>query len=285
MAQCDTAKPKVTIAMSLHESEWQETDKAFWHDYIPFYEQHLPEKICGLIVEFGVFRGASLRWLLAKFPDAQIVGVDIEQPGPDWPKDPRIRYVTLDQGNQNAVQAFFAGTPYPDLIIEDGSHIPLHQSLCLKYGLKALTHGGVYVLEDIHTSHPAHQLYKDEFSARMATFGLFGRLGAQLLRRQTSYHQTSLSTLLAMEHLKRLNKQYLTPQEVGILSDGTHFNAEEIRRIFDSIGEIYTYRRSRLPLHCYKCQGTTFDYHKLKCMCGTDLLAEADSMSIIIKKQ
>ena len=271
--------------MSLHESEWQETDKSFWHDYIPFYEQHLPEKIRGLIVEFGVFKGASLRWLLAKFPDAQIVGVDIEQPAPDWPKDPRIRYVTLDQGDQNAVQGFFSGTPYPELIIEDGSHIPLHQSLCLKYGLKALTHGGVYVLEDIHTSHPAHQFYKDEFSTRMATRGSLGCLGAQLLRRQTSYHQTSLSTLLAMEHLKRLGKKSLTPQEVEILSYGTHFNAVEIQNMFESIWEIYTYRRSKLPLRCYNCHGTAFDYHKLKCMCGTHLLAEADSMSVIIKKK
>jgi hypothetical protein len=52
-----------------------------------------------------------------------------------------------------ALQAFFKAIPGPDLIIEDGSHVPRHQADCLRFGFSALNPGGIYLLEDIHTSY------------------------------------------------------------------------------------------------------------------------------------
>ena len=48
------------------------SDKSFWHGYLSFYESHLPRNIEGLIVEFGVFKGNSIRWLSQKYPEAKI---------------------------------------------------------------------------------------------------------------------------------------------------------------------------------------------------------------------
>ena len=47
-----------------------------------------------------------------------------------------------------------------DLVIEDGSHHPIHQRNCLVETLPHVREGGLYILEDIHTAHPAHALYR-----------------------------------------------------------------------------------------------------------------------------
>jgi len=37
-----------------------QSDKAFWHGYIDFYEKYFSKSIEGLIVELGVFMGDSM---------------------------------------------------------------------------------------------------------------------------------------------------------------------------------------------------------------------------------
>jgi hypothetical protein len=170
------------------------SDKSFWHGYIDFYEPYLPQNILGNIVEFGVFNGHSIQWLMERYPHANIVGVDILPTQAEWPQAPQVRYVQLDQGSEKQIASFFAGIPAPALIIEDGSHIPEHQSRCLKHGLKKLTPGGTYILEDIHTSHPEHILFKREFGSR----SIMERIGLKPIKPA----QTSLSILLAVEHIR-----------------------------------------------------------------------------------
>ncbi|MGJ7494382.1 hypothetical protein ACSFA8_04840 [Variovorax sp. RT4R15] len=124
------------------------SDKSFWHGFTSFYDKHFPERVDGAIIEFGVFKGNSIRWLLTQFPDARIFGADILPTQPEWPIDPRVIYVELDQGRDEQVAALVNGVDRLQLIIEDGSHIPRHQSNCLKHGLSALQPGGMYVRGD-----------------------------------------------------------------------------------------------------------------------------------------
>lgn len=265
----------------------QESDKVFWHGYLSFYEQHFPTDINGTIVEFGVFKGASIRWLLRRFPSAHIIGVDIETQKEEWPVDPRVTYMTVDQGRPADIERLFATVPAPSLIIEDGSHIPFHQSSCLIRGIKALAPGGIYILEDIHTSHPGHDLYEMECETDMGR----GRRTLRRLRRKlchshpTTFKQTSLSVLLAFDHLKRLDRQTLGPEDIELLSVGNHFNPHDITVLYRAIDEISTYRRSVFPTMCYRCNGTQFHYHSFKCSCGADLFMAPDSMSILIYKK
>ena len=107
------------------------SDKAFWHAYVDFYARHFPADIDGLVVEFGVLNGNSIRWLSERFPSADLVGVDILPVQATWPQGPRIRYAQVDQDSEAQMAAFFAGIAAPRLIIEDGSHFPRHQSRCL----------------------------------------------------------------------------------------------------------------------------------------------------------
>jgi hypothetical protein len=244
------------------------TDKFFWHGYVPFYEQHLPESLDGTIVEFGVFKGNSIRWLLERFPSASVIGIDILAIQEDWPTGDRVKYVQLDQGDEDLVQNFFSSHSGIRLIIDDGSHMPLHQSICLKHGFRALSPGGLYILEDIHTSHPAHSYYQSTFN-----------------NAAPRSRSTALSVLLAVDHLKRIGLRYLTPELVDSIDDGGVLGKSDIRFLFDCADRLALYRRSHLPDQCYNCGANVFNYHALRCTCGAEIFAEADSMSFFIRKR
>jgi len=69
----------------------------------------------------------------------------------------RIQTHVLDQGNEEALQQFVAkireqGYQF-DIIIDDGSHISEHQMLTLKVLWPLLRSGGLYIVEDLHTSY------------------------------------------------------------------------------------------------------------------------------------
>ena len=84
----------------------QESDKGYWHGYLEFYEKHFPQVINGLIVEFGVQQGYSLRYLAEKFPNAKIVGVDILEQKSSWPVQNNISYCQVDQGSESDIVSF-----------------------------------------------------------------------------------------------------------------------------------------------------------------------------------
>lgn len=258
------------------------SDKVFWHGYMDFYESFLPKHIDDLVVEFGVLKGASIRWLLERYPEANIVGVDILPVQNEWPQGERVRYKQLDQGSEQEVIDFFEEIEAPSLIIEDGSHIPMHQSVCLKHGLNKLKPGGLYILEDIHTSHPQHSLYQTEFILNQR---FLGRLKQKLFRREyVQGKQTALSVLLALEQIQRRGKEQLSRQELDLLSKGSHFSEADIELMNTQIKSIHVYKRATFPSACYVCGNTVFDYHNFKCTCGVKLLETADSMSILIVK-
>lgn len=241
------------------------SDKAFWHAYVDFYARHFPADIDGLVVEFGVLNGNSIRWLSERFPRADLLGVDILPVQPTWPQGPRIRYAQVDQDSEAQMAAFFAGIPAPRLLIEDGSHFPRHQSRCLRLGLDKLASGGLYVLEDIHSSHPEHSLFQAEFAA-------VGRA------------QTALHVLLAFDHAKRLGQAVLTQAQLDRLA-GSHFGPSQLQTLYAQIASVHVYKRATLPTQCWRCGSTDFDYLSWHCQCGVPLMGNADSMSIVLHKR
>ena len=268
-----------TLKSPLDES----SDKSFWHGYTAFYEGLLPADIDGLIIEFGVFKGNSVRWLLARYPRARIVGVDILPVQAEWPVDPRVEYRQADQGSEDQMAALLADLPPPQLIIEDGSHVPAHQARCLRLGMDRLLPGGLYILEDAHTSLPSHALYRQELVN--SSKGKPGQALHNLLQRNAvPRHATALSLLLGLEHVRRLSDEAARQRALEALDIGGHFDRQAIERLHRCIASIRVYRRSTLPLRCYRCGSEAFDYHAYRCRCGVELYAEADSMSVAIVK-
>lgn len=247
------------------------SDKSFWHGYIDFYNRVLPETLDAPIVEFGVFHGHSIRWLLEKYPTARIYGVDILQVQPEWPVSDRVEYRRVDQSDERAVSELFRTLDSPGLIIEDGSHIPSHQARCLRLGMAHLKPGGLYILEDIHSSHPQHELYQEE-------------LGIQVPPNKAKQHPTVLSLLLCFEHLLRTNSS-LSPQQLRQFATPGFMTESQLNTLFQRIKRIEFFKRATLPTRCYACNSTAFNYTDFKCECGVDLMKVADSMTVLLESR
>lgn len=245
----------------MSDLSYSRSDKYYWHRYIDEYERLVFSQLRPRrILEFGVLHGDSISALATRFPDAEIIGVDILPVESSWPRSEKIRYFQVDQANVEAVAEILRQIGPVELIVEDGSHIPQHQATCLRLGWPSITPGGWYILEDIHTSHPRNQAWTQHTPA--------GRANA-------------LHVLLALEHLKATNR-HLTAAMAASLSG--FFRAEEISELSRTLGRLHLYRRGLLPLCCYKCQQSDFDYVSLRCRCGVELYAEADSMSCLLQK-
>ena len=242
------------------------SDKFYWHRYLSFYEQELTGLECAAVLEFGIWQGASIRWLLSRYPAAKIFGADILPVQQSWPQSANVEYFTVDQGDRAQLRACFnaiGGTL--DLVIDDGSHIPEHQCSCLVEAVPHIRRGGIYILEDIHTSHPSHPYYRKSKRPFRPLLG-------------------ALQTLLAIDHLKRTFESAVRVDEkLEDLTHGSPLNSAEVALLFDSIESVNIYRRTDLPDRCWSCGSADFDYGRLRCKCGQRLYAEADSMTALIR--
>ena len=125
-----------------------------WLHYLPIYES-LSDRWVGKPVRFfeiGVFQGGSLRlWRDYFGPDAMLTGIDI---------NPACR-----QYNGLAGQVRIGSQADPkflisvveemgglDVLLDDGSHIGQHQQVSFETLFPLLSEGGLYVIEDLHTS-------------------------------------------------------------------------------------------------------------------------------------
>jgi len=140
------------------------TDKRMQdHGFTKFYEKHFESRrdqklnIC----EIGIlnhpdkvnrpFEGASLLMWRDYFYNSGIIGIDInDHSGLNQEK---IRTYIADQGDRTQLKNLFQDKQV-DIIIEDGSHFMHHQQISLGVLFHNLKPGGIFVVEDLHTSHP-----------------------------------------------------------------------------------------------------------------------------------
>ena len=137
------------------------------HDYLRMYSKFLEPRrdSARKVLEIGVQKGNSIRMWQEYFPFATIFGLDIN-PNALRTSGPRIEIRLVDQSDAAALSAFAAAEGPFDVIIEDGSHIWSHQITSLQTLLPHVTPGGVYVVEDLHTS------YSLDFGSQGATTGV-----------------------------------------------------------------------------------------------------------------
>jgi SAM-dependent methyltransferase len=125
--------------------------KALTDHYEPFLQGVRDEPI--RLLELGVKHGASLRMWKAYFPAATIVGVDLDEAA-TWAGEPRIEIVIGDQSDPATVRRALdvAGGPF-DVICDDGGHHARDQLGALELLWSHLVPGGVYLIDDVHTSY------------------------------------------------------------------------------------------------------------------------------------
>jgi hypothetical protein len=121
------------------------------HNYTPAYHDLFGQRRDEVrrVLEVGINRGCSLRMWEEYFPRADIIGLDID-PATLF-RAGRIRCYQADQGVRQSLQAAIAaaGGGTFDLIIDDGSHHPLHQVITAETLLSIVAPGGTYVIEDL----------------------------------------------------------------------------------------------------------------------------------------
>lgn len=146
------------------------TDKTIYHGYHRFYPPHLERlrQIENLgILEIGYGKGESLTLWLEYFPNAFVYCIDrdVESQGE------RHRVIKADQADPDSVDRACKLIQHPiHLIIDDGSHLPSHQTSSFSILFPSLLQAnGIYIVEDVETSYwLAGELYGNQ-----TRYGLF----------------------------------------------------------------------------------------------------------------
>jgi hypothetical protein len=144
----------LTELANLHKTDKGRNSDGSGHGFADVYDAHLSKYRNSYtnILEIGIWNGESLRMWSDYFPNAQILGLDIEDKS-QYRAD-RIQCDIIDQSNCESLDAFVTKTNSMqyDLIVDDGSHHMRDQQITLAYLFPLLKSGGMYILEDLHTS-------------------------------------------------------------------------------------------------------------------------------------
>lgn len=115
-----------------------------WSNYYPTYLEHFPKKP-KTIVEIGVREGDGLVWLHEHYPDARLIGIDI-----DCRPCRRGQWELIEANQARLTPEMLDRIGSADIIIDDGSHQPNHQAASFKKLWPLLNDRGVYAIEDLY---------------------------------------------------------------------------------------------------------------------------------------
>jgi precorrin-6B methylase 2 len=116
------------------------------HLYTPIYERYIEpwrSRSELTILEIGVASGASLRMWSAYFPQARVIGLDVNEHSSE---------VCRDNAHIDIRIADATHAPQPerfDLIVDDGTHLAGHIAQNYRTHWSSLKPGGLYFIEDL----------------------------------------------------------------------------------------------------------------------------------------
>ncbi len=165
------------------------------HGYTMAYERLLGPRVSEplRLLEIGIYRGASLRMWYEYLPNANIFAfdrLDLREMAND-----RVAVFSGDQENRDHLKDLMDGSGSKfDVIIDDGGHHMSQQQVSLGCLFASLKPGGIYCIEDLHTScDPAFGVAAD------------GR-------------NSTLAMLLKYRETGRFDSSYLTEMELASLN-------------------------------------------------------------------
>lgn len=148
-------------AMNLTElAQHFRTDKYGVHRYTPHYERHLQHlrsrEFTMLEIGIGGYSregkgGASLRMWKHFFPQAQILGLDIQDKA--FVDAPRIQTIQGSQIDEPLLRQIVEEHGPIEVIVDDGSHHPEHIRETFRILFPLLADDGIYAIEDTQTSY------------------------------------------------------------------------------------------------------------------------------------
>jgi len=125
-----------------------------WKHYFSIYEKHFGQirnKPIN-ILEIGILNGGSLEMWRYYFPEATIVGIDIN-PACKQHEQEGINIRIGDQTDENFLQSLIDEFGTFDLILDDGSHHVAHVNKTFQFLFPKLADDGIYFIEDTHAAY------------------------------------------------------------------------------------------------------------------------------------
>ena len=133
----------------------KETTK--WENYFSVYERYFQswQNKTFTFLEIGVHNGGSLQmWHKYFGPHTTIIGIDNEERCQQHEDIKNNIYVRLgDQKDSSFLQSIINEFGIPDVVLDDGSHLPIDQCSSFEFLYPKLPTTGCYIVEDTHTSY------------------------------------------------------------------------------------------------------------------------------------
>lgn len=126
-----------------------------WHHYFEIYDRHFSRfrDTDVHVVEIGVSHGGSLQMWKEYFGSrCNIYGVDIN-PLCKSVEEPQIQIFIGDQGDGAFLGSLIEKIPRIDILVDDGSHMSVHQIKTFRMLFDSIDENGIYLCEDLHTSY------------------------------------------------------------------------------------------------------------------------------------
>lgn len=149
---------RLTELMNKYGSD-KGTEFAEGHGFSEFYNDFFEKYTNPRILEIGVWHGDDIAAISEFYNgECEIYGIDIDPTCQKFENTVKnFHFIYLDQSNKNELIDFVNSDIIKDgfdIIIDDGSHRWHDQMLSLAYLNKCLKNGGIYIIEDLHTSAP-----------------------------------------------------------------------------------------------------------------------------------
>ena len=154
-------------AFNIDENNYRELDKlaitleplgdkgSNWHNYTKIYSLYFaPIKNEPLrLLEIGIYKGASVILWENYFPNAELHFIDITLANSKY-SSKRSHYHLADQSNSQQLLNVVSNINGKfDIIIDDGGHTMQQQIVSFTTLFPSLKSGGMYIIEDLHTSY------------------------------------------------------------------------------------------------------------------------------------
>jgi cephalosporin hydroxylase len=158
-----------------------------WTQYFGIYEKWLAHYRATPLnfFEIGVLDGGSLDMWRSYFgPAANIVGIDID-PNCATRVTPPNHVRIGSQADPLFLAQIVKEFGAPDVVLDDGSHIGHHQIVSFRALFPLLKEGGLYIIEDTHTS------YWPDWEGALGRKGTAIEFAKQLIDDQHSWYHTA----------------------------------------------------------------------------------------------
>lgn len=174
-----------------------------WMHYFDIYDTHLRRfrDRPVTLVEFGVYHGGSLQmWKHYLGGAARIVGVDVN-PGCKALEEPQVDVYVGDQEDRGFLAALRDRIGPVDIVIDDGGHTMGQQIATFEEMFPAVSVGGVYIVEDLHTS------YWEEYGGGYRSPGTFIEYAKDLMDQLHAWHSRD-DRLPVTDHTRQIRAMH-----------------------------------------------------------------------------